>query len=1138
MAQQQFDSIQSRYNTNLAKETEKYVIEALANLGQRYGTKGDGVEMMTLKFRDLFENSLTGYDTKDYCGVIKIMEDDKNKVKFYVTRKSVLDYDETLPSFSLKINDMTSKILVSKLPTRIDEIDIESIENAYIYADNVSFTFGVTECEAMNVQRCFVCEKYNRFSNVLESGLMVEKLKTNHIVEETDENNITNTYEYDHVIFFINITGDGNYKLYRYYMNEESFKSDNASPSIFDLINKEISGEENETSFTPESILTQLYTSSTKELNASTGTEDEHDVNMFRIEQENYSVSYSDGSYHITAAHQQTEDTETIKFVEKEVQHFAYDKAYVYGFLKEHHSNYVYKNEGGEETGVNGQTILFRHILKDFYVFSIDEDNKPIYVDLDYEFVFAANSNDYPQIYYAAKDICLRDVLKMHKDALGAPKFTVNSYVDVSGLVRINNIERATFYNYSVNYDNEVKTNIYNITVNKHFVLPYINKFGYWVINDVDTEIYAKGKDAGNPNFVIVETNINKDKPLVVTNTKRNYLESLSWVSKNASIRIPNKIVNTGHSQELYSAVSTNNIAGDYGEFLHQSNNDTGKLNLTIDCTFQVPTLNNTNKKKLEENIEQLQYCLIVNVSKPENVIGYGDDDYPKFTELVNDIYGEDGRIITFWVLDQLNEETCGWGFKPLNTEYNYAYDIQYLTNLMNTINWVLKNYRFVDPDNFTFTRLVFDQCNVQLKNNENEKIDVYPVITYENFKTNDSSGATNNFNLKIKFNDIIDGELYNSDIEADQNNPLSAYSSINYTAQSSMRYLDNLMTGTNYRNSVQDSIYSYHYSTSDIGDDNIFFNERIPNSINHSVPYLDLSEVIVKDLNTANRVNVISFGAEQAYYGYIGSRPDEEDKSIIVIGTSTVDLNLGNETLVYDISYERFAKHQQLNVEFDNTRITAYTYVGNDLITEKDTITYGTTWHRYDYDGTTYWTTRFKQIGKFAPKEAGFVVNLSDNEMMDYLNAYSNKIKDGINLKNGVVLRHSEFIPMLAYEQYAADTPYQKIYISDMIGIDRLINKVAPTINPAHISEITSDNEVTYCYVDNTPTYFGVRLNSVMLKNDFYDKTEYDEVYLSNELEITYYKKDIDNYVFKINDLNDNTTMSYIHKIKERFDL
>lgn len=1127
MAQTQISSIQSRYNTNLAKETEKYVIEALANLGQRYGTKGDGVEMMTLKFRDLFEHSLVTYDSKVYCGVMKIMEDEQNKVKFYVTNKADLAYSESLPSFSVDIKDMTSSIAVAKLPTRIDEIDIESIQNAHIYADNVSFTFGLTECEENDTPRCFVCEKYNRFSNILESGLLVKKLDVPETIED---------HSYDHVIFFLNITGDGNYKLYKYFMSEDALNSEETSASIFELITKEISGD-NDTSFTPESLLTQLYTSSTKNLNASTGTEDEHDITIFRREQENYSVSFSDGSYHVTAVHPDLPENATSVQIaerkkaelnaEKEVQHFAYDKAYVYGFLKESHSNYIYKTSSGD--GVNGQVELFRHILKDFYVFTISEETAPIYVDLDYEFTFAVNSNDYPQIYYATKDICLRDVLKMDKDGSN-PLFTVSTYVDVSGLVRVNYIERAAFYNYAVNYDSEVKTNIYNITINKHFTLPYINKFGYWVIDDIDTEIYARGKDAGNPNFVIVETDINKDKPTIVTNTKKEYLESLNWVAKNALIRIPNKIVNTSHSQEIHSAVNTDNIAGDYGEYLHQSNNDNDKLNLMINCTFQVPTLNNTNKKKLEENIEQLQYCLIVNVSSPENVVGYNDEDYPKFKELVNDMYGSDGKIITFWTLDQLEEEACGWGFKYLDTDDSYAYDMQYLTNLINTINWVLKNYRNADPDNFTFTRLVFDQCNMQSKNNENDMINIYPVITYENAKTNNASLQGNNLNLKIKFNDSIEAVQYDSDIENDdEGNPLSQFSSISSTSQSSLRYIDNLFADKNYKESVQDSIYTYQYSTTGSGDDNIFTYELIPNSFTYSVPYLDLSEVIVKDSNTANRLNVISFGSNQAYYGYIGARPNGDDKSVLTIGTSTIDLNLGNETLVTDKNTENFTKHRQVNIEFDNTRITAYAYIGNVLITEKDTISYGTTWRRYDLNGTTYWTTRFKQIGKFAPVAANFTVNLSDSEMMNYLNEENN------GKKNGVTLRHSEFIPMTAYEKYSDIA--EKIYISDMIGVDRLINKVAPTINPAYISKLTSDNEVIYCYVNNAPTYFGVRLNSTMLKDEFYKHAFYNETFLSNELEITYYKKSENDYVFTINDLNDTTTMSYIHKIKERFE-
>ena len=58
----------------------------------------------------------------------------------------------------------------------------------------------------------------------------------------------------------------------------------------------------------------------------------------------------------------------------------------------------------------------------------------------------------------------------------------------------------------------------YDIIVRKISTLPYIDKNGYWVINDISTGIYARGRSAGNPNIIIVETKDSQPLALLPAN--------------------------------------------------------------------------------------------------------------------------------------------------------------------------------------------------------------------------------------------------------------------------------------------------------------------------------------------------------------------------------------------------------------------------------------------------------------------------------------------------------------------------------------------------------------------------------------------------------------------------------------------
>ena len=278
---------------------------------------------------------------------------------------------------------------------------------------------------------------------------------------------------------------------------------------------------------------------------------------------------------------------------------------------------------------------------------------------------------------------------------------------------------------------------------------------------------------------------------------------------------------------------------------------------------------------------------------------------------------------------------------------------------------------------------------------------------------TDDLNTGTNNFNISIQYNDTIEASYIKNAYESEYLEEGQSYVNGIYSlTQSDTRYYDNWNSlDSNVKTS--NDIYTYSNTTRK-------YFEYVPGTPSNSVPTFDMSEIFVRDFNTINRANILSFGSDaSAYYSYIGSDYTLEDKSILKIGTSTTNINIGDQTLVANKSEELFNKQRQLNVEFDNTRISSYAYIGNDLITEHDTITYGTTWRRYDIYKTTYWTTTFRQTGRYFMNELKAFkysdTSYENNNVNDF-STFSKTITD--NLSYNLYAYSYSFIAMTVPEQ------------------------------------------------------------------------------------------------------------------------
>lgn len=1164
MSIQNFNTFQNKADSNLAKNTEKYIIEALANLGQRYSMQGDGFATRVSTLYDLIDN-FNGYNSESYICKVDYSNDFKN-VEFHLVDNN-LNAISNINTTSIPVSQIISKIKTNQtedstsnvsieinngvedidsqnsydsedtnysssfdsyyekpisIDLNIDETDLNMAKNVFMYSNNTNFVFSLEE-EIEGDENRFVCEKYNKYTNKLESAIRIFKNETT-----IDEKN------YDHTLLYMISNGDNTYKLFVYHMNFSLIPelSENGITTIarhahrkYDKDGNELTNQENEDiSFSPETFVTDLYTRCSKsdDLNTIANT-------VFAKEPKSYNVTFDGTSYKLTRNENEenTEVSNNFDKYEKFVQYFEYDLVYLYSQLKSSYSDLRYL----DSTENSSYKRIILEAIKNLFIHTYCQ--QPIYIPLDYQFEYVYNTNKPWQVYFSTTDIILRDVIEMKP---GKP-YTVFAYQDNSGIVRVldksTDIEKITFYKFNVEYDPNNKNTIFGITVSKHFTLPYINRFGYWVINDINTEVYAQGKDAGNPNIIIVETIKGKDMPNILTMSNKEYFESLNWVTKQAIIELPKKISKDGNEIETSLAISEESSIS--GEYLTTYDDGSGQ---TIRCEYLVPTLNNTNKKRLEENIEKLQYAIVINITTVDNIIGYEDTN---FKNIIDSIYGADGRLTTIWTLQESAEDKCGYGFKFIKTPSETAIDMNYLANFVNMVGWVLSNYRAIDPDNFTFTQLVFDRADAQMKNNDNYIERVYPVIKNESIRNSDTSDidtGLNNFNLKIQYNDTLEASYYDGPEQEYLNSNKSYVNGIASISQSDTRYYERWHE-LNSTSKTSNSIYTYTTNSSD------HYTEYVPGTLDKSVPTLDLSEILVRDLNSINRMNVVSFDSNSsAYYSYIGTDYTIDDKSILKIGTGTQNINIGDKTLVSSKSEELFNKQRQVNIEFDNTRITAYAYVGNDLITEKDTISYGTTWRRYDLDGTTYWTTMFRQGGRFFMDPAK-VYRLSNDSSVE------NSYLDKFSFSNENIAYGYSFIAMTVPEQYSTATGNNQLpfdmYISDLVWIPSLLHTVCPQIIDNTPITIKSNNDVIYKTNNDSVSYIGVRLNSTMLEDLYlYNETDHQVTtlidssvesmnFISNEIDITYYKTN-DTYHFIINDNNNSNFMTYLYKIRQQY--
>ena len=417
-----------------------------------------------------------------------------------------------------------------------------------------------------------------------------------------------------------------------------------------------------------------------------------------------------------------------------------------------------------------------------------------------------------------------------------------------------------------------------------------------------------------------------------------------------------------------------------------------------ITCAIKTPIIKKTNLTKDEINLNTvLQNSTLIIISKITDIFINGKN-VEKFGN---------GFVTTMWHYQ--DDE-----FKIICAEDDIALDFNQLTNFENLLKYEIQNVNQVTPDNFLYRHLIFDQIYQQLKQDNKQSLYSYPVL--QNIKGSQYNNKySNNMNFSLKYINYISGEI-NKDIKG-------------VSKSSDIKYLNNNSNVSNITNIVTNALYQY--TTNNKVN---YYNEYIPN---YNVPLFDLSEILVKDFNVLNKTNIITFDYDgTTYYSYIGST-HQTPKNILTIGSSNLDINLGENTLTDYHTKSNFKIQPIININFDTINANGNLNVSGNIDVEGDIILNKFEWNKSEINGIEIQSTSF--VPQFKYYTFNNDLNPSDNKLIESNNIYKIIWLDNLESDIKSLSRSANDSNL----RYGSDAAKQYLYISPIIGVNSLENQM-----------------------------------------------------------------------------------------------
>ena len=935
-------------STDYVKNDQTFVsntLDALANAGQRFGIPGDGLIKDTLDIQDIFSG--------------------------------------------IKINNAVERISYSYLQCDVKFEIVEPTDCSYV---NISIInnykngpLSVTQSEWKSSKIC----QYNILSPNITNTLP-SHINTKYSIKysDNDAKEAFNKRYYDYTQsqnINVNISYTENNYSYIYSViksNTISYVSENVNNEQFAIQQVQLVNDK-KISYLKLKEVDNLYGLKYCLNNSVSYFYFKHEATSDSIKLQNDCSSLSDGNYKITK--------NEISNIFTKVY---YNKRLI-DAVESYNSNKV--------TYDLQRSIFDNFILRlatEYQIEQLGNNTFTCYFGSDYSFPIVRNSNN-PNIIYNTEDItveyCKGDIEKtIQEHILDKSKYTdINKYVLVDWRNdKTQSIRKADAYDkYAIfNIVNNINSDgivdlFYPIKVFNTLTMPYLSEDNYWNINGYQTSIKATGKEAVQPSTIIIQKLIDDKYPKVVSylyNDKLNTLNESNKkyiISKNINVSLPSVLDNL---QNEYASINTpilnlENLKNvpELEDFVKSSmlisivqvnNNVTTKK--PTEAPSSEPSTDTTKKQSETTSTEPTDEPSEQPTEKPT----VQPNSSHKLEELI-----PGGFVMTFWVYDDaLNDFNC-IGVKE-NGNY-IALDIAKLANFNRIVRNSLNNIN-EEPDRFYHSQLVFDTIEKELKQIREHKnntvltnpidhtnyylhnADIYPLIhnTLSYIRNNDNESFNQGL-LPIKVNNdeykndtILNVGFYNQ-IETE----LSNNKIVDLSMSLSDEYETSFMSHSDNKTPVG---YQYYYNTSNANDTDKVLQSKdyVPDGIYSKVqndstklsvlytPILDLSSILINNNNFINRLGILSFDTPDetnkstTYYSYIGTTYDGDNKSHLVIGTSTRNVNL-NRHVIKPTRTNNFLEQSDIDINFTNIHLNCfisystadYNYYNNEILTKID---------------------------------------------------------------------------------------------------------------------------------------------------------------------------------------------------------
>lgn len=574
-------------------------------------------------------------------------------------------------------------------------------------------------------------------------------------------------------------------------------------------------------------------------------------------------------------------------------------------------------------------TFAFSNSIEDDITENKLDDNYVVKISKDFKFNYFVNSNTKEYLYSL-------DIPVLYTETPDKININSNYIVAYSVYNKVSNFKFTVNYTGSAN--NETTEDIENknitISVSKEYTLPYIatvvetdenDNIIYdtnhiaetkevWFVNDVPTNVSPIGKDAGNPNIMLMVY----DYDTTVTDGSVNPSIKVKHTFSDKQVRnIADLFTNIDYNNKITLAYK---FDSNKANLTDQQTEVLGNSEYTL-FTYDLPIVSIDVLKQYKYIWEVIakntlvmlsidsRFLTIPNTNNTftslHDVINAGTDTTSYVTVFLHIVKREEetNTSVETYEWEIINNETL----TDSDGEYSVALDLGSMLGIQNLVNYYT-NTKY-EPDTYFFDHLVFEKINSEIKQEQvDETKFIFPVLKVDNgtYYNQTNTNGSNDANFVPKF-------LLDTFVEYDNSFSGNRIKTIYDAPINNPRLQELFAIGTD--STISDVLKSP--ASNDYIPANGKLNSNTRDYFKDVYPIFDFREVITNNQTGLNRISLMGVDMNKTvYHGYFGhDATNTNNFDILTIGSSTTNWTLSNN-LTVTADYDNFAKYAKLRLD------------------------------------------------------------------------------------------------------------------------------------------------------------------------------------------------------------------------------